>query len=101
MSVSWRIKRVAPYLTFGLVVCIIVFGVALAWPNFQRSQTLRSQAKELDFDIEEKKKEIAHLQENRERFRKDRDFVEQLARQNRRVFTGEFVFQFEKEDEER
>ena len=45
--------------------------------------------------IEEKKREIAKLIENQNRFRSDRDFVEQIARRNGRVFPGELVFVFE------
>jgi hypothetical protein len=34
------------------------------------------------------------LVENQRRFRTDADFVESIARQNRRVFPGELVFVF-------
>ena len=44
--------------------------------------------------IEQKRRDIAALIENQRRFRTDPDFVEHIARQNRRVFPGELVFVF-------
>ena len=49
----------------------------------------------IEAELEEKKKEIARLVENQRRFRTDPDFVEAIARRNRRVFPGELVFIFE------
>jgi ABC-type amino acid transport substrate-binding protein len=45
--------------------------------------------------IEEKKAEIAAIREKQRRFNSDREFVEALARQNRRVYPGELVFIFD------
>jgi cell division protein FtsB len=50
---------------------------------------------ELRAQIEAKQRQIAKLSENQRRFRSDPDFVESIARQNRRVFPGELVFIFE------
>ena len=45
--------------------------------------------------IEEKQAEIAAIREKQRRFNTDREFVEALARQNRRVYPGELVFIFD------
>lgn len=45
--------------------------------------------------IEDKQREIALIKAKQRRFNTDREFVESLARQNRRVFPGELVFVFD------
>ena len=45
--------------------------------------------------IDEKRAEIAEIKTKQNRFNTDREFVETLARQNRRVFPGELVFVFD------
>ena len=72
-----------------------VGGAVSVWPTYQRGKELKRQDAELTQRIEEKKREIAKLVENQNRFRSDRDFVEQIARRNGRVFPGELVFVFE------
>ena len=84
---SW----IATVLFFG----IIVTGVCFLIPTFQRGSSLKSQERELDRRLADKREEIRVLAENQRRFRVDRDFVELIARQNRRVFPGELVFVFE------
>ena len=69
----------------------------MMYPNYRRAESLKRQNTELQQTIDRKKKEIAELRENQRRFRTDPDFVELIARQNRRVFPGELVFTFEKE----
>ena len=50
---------------------------------------------ELQHRIDLKKKEIAEVKDRQLRFRTDREFVEVLARENRRAFPGELVFVFD------
>ncbi len=97
MSEDWK-DKFARWFTIVLVTGILVGGVGLVWPVFQRSRSLRKQYEEKQFQVEEKRKEIAALVEKQKRFQTDPDFVEQIARQNRRVFPGEFVFVFEKRE---
>lgn len=78
------------------VIAIVVFGgLAIAYRPWKRGQALKQQEAELRAQIEAKKAEIARLKENQQRFRTDADFVERIARQNRRVFPGELVFIFD------
>lgn len=77
------------------MVLILGGGLVMAYPSFCRGQQLKKRELELMERIEQKNKEIAKLVENQRRFKTDADFVESLARQNRRVFPGELVFVFE------
>ena len=89
-----KLKRIA----FGsLLLLILVGGLVMAYPNYRRGEALRRQNAELQAKIDAKKKEIAKLEDNQRRFRSDPDFVEKIARQNRRVFPGELIFIFDDE----
>jgi cell division protein FtsB len=68
--------------------------MVMVYPTYRRGQALKAQNAELQSRIDGKKREIAQLEENQRRFRTDADFVESIARQNRRVFPGELVFVF-------
>ena len=87
--------KVAKTVTVALIVVIGVGGAVSVWPASLRGKELKRQDADLMQRIEEKKREIAKLIENQNRFRSDRDFVEQIARRNGRVFPGELVFVFE------
>ena len=77
-----------------IVVTIIAGGLVTAWPAYQRRAALKQQDAQLSECIEKKRHEIAELVECQRRFKTDADFVESIARQNRRVFPGELVFIF-------
>lgn len=96
MSESLRDKAIK-YLTYFVLVLIVVVGAAMMYPDYRRSESLKRQNAELQAQIDGRKREIARLIENQRRFRTDADFVEKIARQNHRVFPGELVFIFEKE----
>lgn len=90
------IKNVFMRWLTGLLLLLIVGGGArMVYPNYKRSLELKKQSVELQERIEAKKREILILKENQRRFTSDADFVETIARQNRRVFPGELVFVFE------
>ncbi|MBR2488083.1 MAG: septum formation initiator family protein [Kiritimatiellae bacterium] len=83
------------YFTLAMIAGIVVGGLILVFPSYSRGRELRRQELQLRAQIAEKKREIAQLAENQRRFKVDPDFVESIARQNRRVFPGEIVFIFE------
>ncbi len=83
--------------TFVMIVLILCGGLMMAYPSYRRRAALKEQRLELEARIRAKKAEIAQLKDNQRRFRTDPDFVEAIARQNRRVFPGELVFIFEKD----
>ena len=89
--------RAVRYLTYFVLVLIVVVGALMMYPDYRRSESLKKQNEELRERIESRKREIGRLVENQRRFRMDADFVEQIARQNHRVYPGELVFIFEKE----
>jgi len=78
-----------------LLIGVVIGGLCFLWPTYQRGRSLHRQEAELDKRLADKREEIRKLAENQRRFRSDRDFVEMIARQNRRVFPGELVFVFE------
>ena len=90
-------NTIIKWCSYGLIVAVIVGGLMFIWPNYRLSQSLRQEEKNLDDAIAAKRKEIAKLAENQRRFWADRDFVEHIARQNRRVFPGELIFIYEGE----
>ena len=90
-------ERLFRMFMMGLVLAIIVVGLVVAWPSYMRGRSLKQQELEMQAQIEAKKLEIAQLVENQRRFKTDRDFVEAIARQNKRVFPGELVFIFEED----
>jgi len=83
------------WFSWVLLVVIVVGGVMMVYPTYMRCQSLKNQESELKAKIEAKKAEIARLADYQQRFRSDPDFVEMIARQNRRVYPGELVFIFE------
>lgn len=88
-------NRFFKLLTAVVVLTILVIGMVCAWPYFVRGRALKRKDAELALRIEEKKTEIARLQDYQRRFRSDSEFVELIARQNHRVYPGELVFIFE------
>ena len=90
-------EKVLRILTGCVLLLIVIGGLVMMYPNYRRAESLKRQNAELQETIDRKKREIAGLIENQRRFRVDPDFVEMIARQNRRVFPGELVFTIEKE----
>lgn len=93
MNDVWK-DKVVKWFTLILVTAVFVGGLLVAWPNYRRGQSLKRQDAELSERIKAKRSEISKLLDNQRRFRTDPDFVEHIARQNRRVFPGELVFVF-------
>ncbi len=87
-----KIMQFSTGIVMGLT---LVCGICVAVPDYNRGQLLKRQDAELRAEIEAKKREISKLIEYQNRFKTDRDFVETIARRNRRVFPGELVFIFE------
>jgi len=87
--------KVAKFLTIALLVVIVAGGLFALAPLYQNEGSLKRKDAELSRRIEEKKREIARLVDYQKRFRTDPEFVETIARQNRRVYPGELVFVFD------
>lgn len=76
-------------------VAIAVTGVVISLPKYRQTQNLAAKKAKIAKQIEEKRAEIQEIKAKQNRFNTDREFVESLARQNRRVFPGELVFVFD------
>ena len=74
---------------------IVVTGLVITLPRYRQAKGLEVARVELQHRIDLKKKEIAEVKDRQLRFRTDREFVEVLARENRRAFPGELVFVFD------
>ena len=88
-------ERLAKIVTISLIAVIGTLGALALWPTYLRGRELKKKDAELTMRIEEKKREIAAIRDRQRRFTTDREFVEALARENRRVFPNELVFVFE------
>lgn len=83
---------------FALLLLAAIMGVGSVaiYPVFKREHELKAQVASLKSRIAAKRAEIEKLKEYRHRFGNDMDFMEVLAKRNRRVLPGEYVFIFEK-----
>jgi len=89
------VDRLFQLLFFAVFCCIVATGVVISYPKYRQAQGLNAEHARILKQIEEKKAEIAAIREKQRRFNTDREFVEALARQNRRVYPGELVFIFD------
>lgn len=74
---------------------IVVTGVMVSYPKYRQASGLAEERVRIQRRIDEKTREIAEIKAMQQRFNTDREFVETLARRNRRVFPGELVFIFD------
>lgn len=82
---------------FVMAFCLIVaLGFAVTLPKCRQLAGLKQERQRLHERIAARNAEIAAVREKQNRFRSDREFVESLARENRRVFPGELVFLFDR-----
>jgi hypothetical protein len=79
----------------AVFAAIVVTGLVITLPKYRQAAGLESMCSDLQHSIDLKRKEIASVKEKQVRFRTDREFVEGLARENRRAFPGEIVFTFD------
>ena len=93
MAKLW--EKICQVFFFASFAAVIVAGVVLSYPKYRQAQGLCRERDQLRRRIEEKSREIAAIRDKQRRFKTDREFVESLARENRRVFPNELVFVFE------
>ncbi len=81
---------------FGTIDAIIIaFFVSRFVPTYQTVGHLKARHAEVLEQVEMKKQEIDSIKEKQTRFNTDSEFVENLARENKRMYPGELVFVFE------
>ena len=90
-----RIVERAVQIAFWTVIGVLIAtGVALIYPKHLQYLGLERKRSQIEKRIAETRNEIAALKEKQKRFATDREFVEELARESRRVYPGEVVFIF-------
>lgn len=77
------------------ILFFVVFSVSIDVPMFRRYRLAKERRAELHARNDRLKERLAGLRSNQERFRTDPEFVERLARKNRRLAPGEIVFVFD------
>ena len=88
-------EKIVRAFAVAILLAVFVAGLVFVRPDYLRSQSLKERNAELARQIDEKRREIADLLDRQRRFKTDRDFVETIARRNKRVYPGELVFVFE------
>jgi hypothetical protein len=83
------ITRVAFFTAFAIV---IAGGLFILPPKIQNMHNLEIQRNEMKRKIAFKEKEIETLKLRQQRFSTDPEFVELIARQNKRIRANELIF---------
>jgi hypothetical protein len=89
------VDKIFQALFFVVFSTIVVTGLVITYPKYRQAKGLEQTCADLQHCIDLKKNEIAEIKEKQVRFKTDREFVEGLARENRRAFPGEIVFMFD------
>jgi len=79
-------------------LCVIVAGLVIIPPKLAQLRRLEQQRNEMLRRIDHKNSEIKVLKDKQQRFKAEPEFVEHIARENKRVRPGELVFVFDAED---
>ena len=91
-TISSILKKSISYMFWG---SIIVAVGAMFPPKIEQWHGMQKRRDHLHSEIKQIKSDIFKMQENQQRLKTDRDFVERVARENRRVQPGELVFIFD------
>lgn len=87
--------KVYTWLTVAVTMLVIAGGIVKASPRYSQYRALKARVAEIQAKTDETIRKTAELQENQRRFQTDREFVESIARKDRRVYPGELVFVFQ------
>ncbi len=79
-------------------LCVMAAGLVIIPPKMAQLRRLEQQRNDMLRRIDHKNNEIKVLKEKQQRFKAEPEFVEHIARQNKRVRPGELVFVFESDD---
>lgn len=80
------------------LICVVAGGLFLVPPKVSQMRKLESQRNEMMRKIEHKTHEIEQFKNKQHRFASDPEFVEYVARQNKRVRPNELVFIFDNDE---
>ena len=79
-------------------LCVMTAALVIIPPKLEQLRRLEQQRNDMLRRIDHKNNEIKVLKEKQQRFKTEPEFVEHIARQNKRVRPGELVFVFESDD---
>ena len=85
------VQRAVTAIIGFFIVAVFVGAFIVVRPKILQAEDLAAERDRID----EKRAAIQEIKDKQNRFNTDREFVESLARQNRRVFPGELVFVFD------
>ncbi len=88
-------KTVLSIVFWTVAAIIVVAGAAMIQPRFRNARMLAARRAELERGNLAQQQQLAAVQRKQARFRDDPEFVEHVARQNRRARPGEIVFIFD------
>ena len=93
-------SKIITVLVFFLIAAVVGVSFSIDAPLIERYQRSKEKRAELQNQNNQLKEKLAELRSNQERFRTDPEFVERLARKNRRLRPGEVVFVFDTPEED-
>jgi len=85
-------KIITKTAVLGAFTIVIVAGLFILPPKIQTMRCLETQRNEIKRKIAYKEKEIESLKLRQQRFSMDPEFVELIARQNKRIRANEIIF---------
>ena len=88
-------EKIYTVITVVVVLLVLAVGVVKIVPRYNQYKSLKKQVADRDALIAEKERKVDELGDMQRRFKTDREFVESIARQDRRVYPGELVFVFD------
>ncbi len=89
------VQRAVTAIIGFFIVAVFVGAFIVVRPKILQAEDLAAERDRIRRRIDEKRAAIQEIKDKQNRFNTDREFVESLARQNRRVFPGELVFVFD------
>lgn len=96
--VNLLLKIITQTTLITALVLVVAGGLFIVPPKIAQMHRLELQRNELMRKIEHKNREIGVLKTKQHRFASDPEFVEYIARQNRRARANELVFVFDTPD---
>ena len=92
VSVGKFVVNIVYVMVLGI---IIVAGFSMLIPRYQNYRLLSGKRAELEQSNLAQQRKLAETQRMQRRFKEDPEFVEHIARRNRRVRPGEITFIFD------
>ncbi len=93
-----RLGKIFTLLYWLAMIAVVVGGIYMLVPRYRNYRKLQERRAQLEHDNMAMQQEVAKMRRMRTRFAEDPEFVERIARGNRRIRPGEVVFIFGDEE---